>query len=261
MTIGPLVIDTMKTAVATLFLSSIFQTGAIAEIKTHPCIAGPEHTSTISVVDRRKQTFQLSGSQKNFSLTGLEALKPSSKIEVGNSITIYGQDQKADRYGVIHIQAFQDAQKKWLQGAFLRNGKALLNGSSENISSRCLATMRKAEHQAIASKVGLWSQKEAILTANQIDQLTNRIGFFSIIEGKVLSVGNRKRRLYLNFGQNWSQDFTLSVVKKGKGAFKGSLDLLTGLKGKTVRVRGVLEQRQGPLIRLFDEAQIEIIDR
>lgn len=90
------------------------------------------------------------------------------------------------------------------------------------------------------------------------------MGQFVVITGLVASVGDRKRRLYLNFGQNWEQDFTVSVVKSGRGAFKerkaGALARLQALTGKTVRVRGVLEQRQGPLIRLADEAQIEILE-
>ena len=85
-------------------------------------------------------------------------------------------------------------------------------------------------------------------------------GRIALIQGKVASVGDRKRRLYLNFGQNWSQDFTVSVVKSGSGAFKGNVARLGGLEGKTVRIRGIIEQRQGPLIRLFDESQIEIMD-
>lgn len=224
-------------------------------------MSGLAQVATISTIDKRKRTFQILGSKQIYSLAGLEISKPSNEIKVGNAISIFGQDQKPDRYGAFRVQVFKDDGKSWLQGALLGDGSALLNESSENLSPQCLVAMRKAEHEAIASKVGLWTQKQAIIAADQVDQLTNKTGFYSVVEGKVLSIGDRKRRLYLNFGQNWSQDFTLSVVKKGKGAFKGSLNLLTGLKEKTVRVRGVLEERQGPLIRLFNEAQIEIIDK
>ncbi len=249
----------MRIAAIGFILPLALSTNAFAQKQDHPCISGTAFSSTISTIDDRKQTFRLLNSTKTFALTGLEGPNLAGILNVGTSLSVYGHADSPDRYGVIHVQAFAVRSNKWLQGEYLKSGKALLNGSSQSTSPTCLAAMRKIEHVAIGTKEGLWNKNSAIITANQLEKMSARTGFFSVIEGKVLSIGDRKRRLYLNFGQNWSQDFTLSVVKKGKGAFKGSLNLLAGLKGKTVRVRGVLEQRQGPLIRLFDAAQIEII--
>ena len=245
---------------ATILLLPILQTGAIAAIDSNPCFTGVQQTASITSIDNRRRTFKIKGSRQNFALAGLEISTPTDALKVGTDISIFASQEAKDRYGIVSVQAFLKTPQNWIQGDMLQKGTALLNGSSKSLSRKCLATMQNAELAAINTKAGLWAQKDAIFKAGQLDQLSEKTGFFTVIEGRVISVGNRKKRLYLNFGQNWSQDFTLSVVKKGKGAFKGSLDLLAGLKGKTIRVRGVLEQRQGPLIRLFDEAQIELIE-
>ena len=249
----------MRAVVLTIMVC-VFQTETFAQTTSNPCFTAPQQKTTIAEVNTKKQTFKIAGSDQNYALAGVEIRKPDAIWNVGTNISLSASAKQADRYGVVHVQAFQNTHKAWLQGKLLQTGSALLNGSSENLSQDCLTIMRRAEHAAISSKAGLWAQEDALFNANQVAELATRTGYFTVVEGNVVSIGDRKRRLYLNFGQNWSQDFTLSVVKKGKGAFKGSLNLLKGLKGKTIRVRGILEQRQGPLIRLFDEAQIEVID-
>lgn len=231
-----------------------------AQGQSHPCASGKKTEATISIVDDRRQIFKLETSELNFALAGLGTSDLAKVVKAGAHISIFGANQKPDRYNIVDVHVWLGNPRKWLQGQLLENGQAIFDGLQQNHTPDCLEAMRGAEKAAIEEKAGYWAKKDAILKSTSIIKLQQKTGHFVVVDGKVLSIGDRKRRLYLNFGQNWSQDFTLSVVKEGKGAFKGSLNLLKNLQGKTVRVRGVLEQRQGPLIRLFDETQIELID-
>ena len=200
--------------------------------------------------------FQLVGSPQHYGLRGVYL---TAKSPLSGSLELYGTLKNPDRYSRLTVQAFQgSATRQWVQGQLLREGKALVYAFGEN--PNCLSAMKLAERLGEKSKTGIWALGNLPWRAQDLGTLSEKLGHFALIEGKVLSVGNRKKRLYLNFGQNWSQDFTVSLVKKGKGAFKGDVERIIGLKGKIIRVRGILEQRQGPLIRLIDEAQIEIIE-
>ncbi|MEE9314434.1 MAG: hypothetical protein V3V02_07275 [Rhizobiaceae bacterium] len=197
--------------------------------------------------------FLLDGSKQPYGLAGLHMV--GGGMPTG-AITLYVGSQKPDRYGRQLVHAYQD--DVWVQGALLNTGKALVYGLG--LRDECLTAFHGAEKVAVGAKAGVWAGQELPIAADNLELLSEKVGHFTIIEGKVISVGDRSRRLYLNFGQKWSQDFTISVAKKGKGRYKGDVNRLKVSKNKTVQVRGILEERQGPLIRLFDEAQIIIMD-
>ena len=221
----------------------------------HICGAGTLTSGKIGA-EQSGKLFKLDGQQQAYGLRGVYL--PEDVVLKG-SIELYAAGQEPDRYNRIMVQAFNNPLRgEWVQGRLLLEGGALVYGFGE--SPGCLKAMRNIERQAEAVNSGIWGQEKLPWPADNLELLAQKLGHFAIIEGKVLSVGNRKKRLYLNFGKKWSQDFTVSLVKMGKGAFKGDVTRLIGLLGKTVRVRGLLEERQGPLIRLNDEVQIEIIE-
>jgi len=200
--------------------------------------------------------FKLDGKQQAYGLGGVYL---PGEVFINGRVELYAANREPDRYNRILVQAFNNLlRENWIQGRLLFEGRALVFGLGEN--PECLKAMREAERRAEAAKAGIWATEKLPWSAADLELLAQKLGYFAIIEGKVLSVGDRKKRLYLNFGKKWSQDFTVSLVKTGKGAFKGDVTGISGLIGKTVRVRGLLEERQGPLIRLSDEAQIEIIE-
>ena len=241
------------TRLAVLLFSVMCGSAAATE---HPC----QHSVRVDGKVLPQSThigLKVKESHRTFALAGLQA---ETAIPIDGVLELYSSSQHPDRYGRILVQAFQG--KDWVQGSLLSSGRALAFGLEE--SADCLRAMREAEAVARQKKAGIWAGKTFPLSALELDELAERYGHFAVVEGKVISVGNRQRRLYLNFGKKWKQDFTVSVVKKGSGAFKGTkavtLDDLTRLSGQKVRIRGVLEERQGPLMRLFNEAQIEILE-
>ena len=117
--------------------------------------------------------------------------------------------------------------------------------------------MRQAEADARRKNRGVWHDPP-VFNVQNTDDVLQHTGEFVIVAGFVKSVGDRQRRLYLNFGSNWAEDTTAIVVKKGSGAYRGDVAVLRRLERKRVEIRGIVEDAQGPLIRLIDEAQIQI---
>lgn len=168
------------------------------------------------------------------------------------------QTGKKDRYNRRAVHLLGDG-TVWVQAALLSAGHALVL-PRPGISAQCLAALRKAEAEAERKRAGLWSDSSFVFNASQLRALYEKRGQFVIVQGTVLSVGDRTRRVYLNFGETWSKDFTINLAKSGRGAFKGDMARILASRGKMLRVRGVLDWSGGPLIRVLNEGQIEFVD-
>jgi hypothetical protein len=86
-------------------------------------------------------------------------------------------------------------------------------------------------------------------------------GRFTLVEGKVLSVRESGGTIYVNFGRRWSEDFTATLLKRNERAFTTAGLDLKALSGRTLRLRGVIEERGGPWLELTRPEQIEVIGR
>ena len=91
--------------------------------------------------------------------------------------------------------------------------------------------------------------------------LSQKLGTFQLIEGRVLDAAKVKGTVYLNFGADWRTDFTISIPREALKLFEvDGVDPLS-LIGESVRVRGWLIKRNGPMIRAKHPKQIELLDR
>jgi len=141
------------------------------------------------------------------------------------------------------------------------SGRSLAFRYAIGVEAVGLDEIRKSENVALNAKIGLWAATPPVIDTSKPDDLLQHIGEFIIVTGIVKSIGDRKRRLYLNFGSNWAEDVTATVLKKGSSAYRCDVAVLQRLEGKRVGIRGIVEDAQGPLIRLIDEAQIDILGR
>ncbi|MBT7757930.1 MAG: thermonuclease family protein, partial [Rhodospirillaceae bacterium] len=91
-------------------------------------------------------------------------------------------------------------------------------------------------------------------------ELYDGLGGFQLIEGIVLKTALVRGRVYLNFGQDWRQDFTITVAPRDRRLFDRAGFDHQGLAGHRVRVRGWLKHYNGPSIEASHPEQIEILD-
>ena len=67
--------------------------------------------------------------------------------------------------------------------------------------------------------------------------------------------------IYVNFGRRWTEDFTVTVLRRHERTFGAAGLDLKALAGRQVRVRGFVEERGGPWIEVTRPEQIEVAGR
>ena len=108
----------------------------------------------------------------------------------------------------------------------------------------------------------LWSDPYYVIqqAENPTKVLAER-GRFTLVEGKVLSVRESGGTIYVNFGRRWSEDFTVTILKRNERAFTVAGIEPKKLAGRRIRVRGFIEERGGPWIEASRPEQIELVEK
>lgn len=188
-------------------------------------------------------------------LSGIDVPAPhmaeASKLLKSFEIRPPDENAKTDRYDRRLAQLYA-TDGIWLQGELLKNGLARVQTTKNN--TELAQEMYALEDQARRQKRGLWADDAfSIRTINNVGDYKDS---FQIVEATVLDAVARRDRLYLNFGTDWKTDFTVSMPNGVKKRFE--YDPLT-LKGKTIRVRGWVEDYNGPMIEIDHPEQIVIL--
>jgi endonuclease YncB( thermonuclease family) len=166
-----------------------------------------------------------------------------------------------DRYGRLVAHAFvQTASDDVLvQGRLLAAGQALV--SPVPLAAGCRAYLRDAERDARARRLGLWGDPYYVVrAARNADDVLAEQGRFALVEGKVATARESGGIIYLNFGERWSEDFTVTILRRNQHMFAGAGLRPLALAGLEVEVRGWIEDRGGPVIEVARPEQIEIIN-
>lgn len=125
----------------------------------------------------------------------------------------------------------------------------------------CQPELLALEATARERRLGLWADDSyKPIDVNQPERLRDRIGSFTLVEGRVRSIGERKQRTYLNFGGHWAEDFTIIIPKK---TWKQMSDRGMGaeaLKGQRIRARGILQSWQGAAFSILIPEMIERLE-
>ena len=125
----------------------------------------------------------------------------------------------------------------------------------------CASALAAAETAARQAKRGAWIDPAAIKNTESPGDILTRIGRFTVVEGKVLSVRQAGATTYLNFGRNWTRDFAVTIPKRGLAAFEAAGIVLKSLESRRIRVRGWVEAHGGPRIEALWVGQIEVLGR
>jgi len=163
---------------------------------------------------------------------------------------------KEDRYGRIRGQVFDPAGGDlWLQVALLKAGDVRVEIAPDRTD--CAAELYAAEAGARAAHLGLWAQPAYAIRGPQ--SLGGDTGTFQIVQGTVLSAAVKDGRAYLDFGTDWKSDFTVTISPDDMANFRHDGVDPRLYAGKTVRVRGIVQQYDGPEIEIADPKQVEVL--
>ena len=163
----------------------------------------------------------------------------------------------ADRYGRIEAHVFGRDGADWLQFLLVAGGDVIVLPQVSD--DPCLIALLHPEAEARARKSGVWA---GLLRIRQADdpRLADHVGTIGLVEGRVVSVGKTRSNTYLNFGTDWALDFTVMIPVSDHASGVDDNLQPSGLVGRRIRVRGILEQWNGVLMRVRTPAQIERLD-
>ena len=110
-------------------------------------------------------------------------------------------------------------------------------------------TVWRANAAARQAKLGLWGEPYyVIVAAESWAELIAERGHFAVAEGRVSSVRESGGTIYVNFGRRWSQALTVTISKRHERSFAAAGIDPKRLENRRVRVRGWVEERNGPRI-------------
>jgi len=163
----------------------------------------------------------------------------------------------SDRYGRLRAEVHL-TDGRWLQAELVAAGLARVRPASGEAG--CARLLLAIETGARRARRGLWASPAfAVRTADDPSLLT-RSGLYEVIEGRVVSVARGLRLAFIDFGRDFRRDFTVMVPIAIIGDLAAAGLPLESLRGRRVRVRGLVEESGGPAIRLADPVELELVD-
>lgn len=201
-----------------------------------------------------------------------EARKAIGAMVDGKRVTLRYGDARIDRHGRVLAQVFT-AEKTgaiWVQSEMLKSGLARVYTFRDNRA--CAKELLAAESEARAAKRGIWSNPfYDIRDGADVASLERHTGSFELVEGAVISAALVRGRIYVNFGEDYQQDFTVTVAAPDAKLFLRDerwMSLLaaenggdvSALAGRRLRVRGWIGLHNGPEIAVTHPEQIEFLD-
>jgi micrococcal nuclease len=172
----------------------------------------------------------------------------------GRLLDLHAVWPKEDRYDRIRTQVF-DEDGVWLQTALLEKGLARVDLAPDR--SECNAELYAAEAKARNAHRGLWALP-AYAVRNP--QHPGPVGTFQAVAGRVLDAAIKDGRAFLNFGEDWKTDFTVTISPDDMKTFRRMKVDPLQYRGRMVRVRGIIQSYNGPEIEIGNPKQIELLE-
>jgi endonuclease YncB( thermonuclease family) len=219
---------------------------------------------TLRLADGRE--VRLAGIEVPNPAAGAQAARAALALLVeGREVALRRLGAESDRHGrlLAEVRLASPAEaggERSIQHALLAQGHARVAGRVGDPA--CAAEWLAAERAARMASLGLWADPHYVIrAAGNPDQILAGRGAFAVVQGKVLSVRESGGTIYVNFGRRWSEDFTVTILKRNERIFSAAGLDLKNLAGRHVRVRGFVEERGGPWIEAARPEQIEIAER
>jgi endonuclease YncB( thermonuclease family) len=179
------------------------------------------------------------------------------ELVLGRAVRLAYGGRQVDRYRRQLAHLFREEDGLWVQGAMLALGLARTYTFADNRA--LIPALLDAERRARAVRRGIWAERYyQVLDQRQASASVDRFG---LIEGKVLAVAIVRGRAFLNFGEDYRRDFTITLAPDVVELFEGEGIDIEGYANRRVRVRGWVQWRNGPSIEATHPEQIELLDR
>jgi hypothetical protein len=144
--------------------------------------------------------------------------------------------------------------------ALLRAGEGLVEPGHPDFG--CRAALAAAESEARTRRTGIWSETARIAALKGADgaAVLTFEGRNAVIEGRIVSISERERTVYLNFARRWRDGATVTLSRR---LWRDMISVgwnKEAAEGRFVRVRGIVENSNGAVLALSSGAAIEALD-
>ena len=176
---------------------------------------------------------------------------------LGKSVEIATAGRRTDRYGRLLVHAFvqRDGQRVWVQGDLIESGLARAYGLPGNLA--CLQDLLGREREARLNRRGHWATGAfQDRDANDPVAVVVYRDTFQTWQGRVDAVKQIRGLTIIAFGPG--RGAFEAVLTSGGRQFKAGAP--GDLAGRRIRVRGWVELRSRPTLRLPDASLIEVLD-
>ncbi len=188
----------------------------------------------------------------------IDAEERLNALVAGKSLALYGRKDLSDRYGRLVAQVAFENGTDWLQAGLVSKG--WLRVAPEMTELSCAGPLLGFEAEARAGRKGLWQDARfAVERADNIERLIASAGRFAVVEGVIRRVGETSSHTYLDFGRRYNEDFSIVIPRSARAGFAAAGIDLKSLRGKQIRVRGVLFSSGGPAIEIRKPVSLEIL--
>ncbi|TXM72396.1 DNA-binding protein [Methylobacterium sp. WL69] len=243
-------------------LAAGFGAGSPAGAVAPECRTTPVPAAILTSVDARGELAFASGTRGV--LDGLrwpeapdraEAARSWLLAQAGTPLALVARGE-TDRWGRVHLDATGADGTVDLAGGLVEAGLAAVDAGERD--SLCRPALLAVEAGARRAGRGLWA--EADQDARDGAALRTRLGRFVVVSGRVLRVGERARRTYLDFAGRGADGLTVTVSKRTWRQLQERGLSAASLRGRLVRVRGVVEVWRSPILDVASADMIEILD-
>lgn len=193
-----------------------------------------------------------------FNMAAKEAL--GMLLPSGSEVLIY-QTRKAkvgrtNRMGQELAHLVKKDGEIWINGELVRHGyaRAMPSDANPDMTEELYAM----EEQARAKNLALWGPDGWPVLSP--DNAAEGIGEYRLVVGTVESAATVKNNLYLNFGKNWKEDFTVMVPPSvRRDLARRGIDPQS-LTHHKIRARGFIRSYNGPYMELENDLRLEFAD-
>jgi hypothetical protein len=242
--------------------------GAVAQGRApRPVCAGQESADALASVGPRLDIRLASG--RLAKLSGLHVPDPQDGSaaaaawlmrRAGQALAVTATGPE-DRWGRLPVRLVTRGEPRLdLAEGLVEEGLALVDPGEG--ATLCRPELLAVEATARERGLGLWADgRYKPAAADDRDGLSQRVGRFIVVEGRVRSVGERRQRTYLNFGRDGTRDLTITIPKRTWTSMVAKGASAASLRNARIRARGVLEHGRGPTIEVTAAEMIEILER
>jgi endonuclease YncB( thermonuclease family) len=233
-----------------------------------PDCAGPVEISHVTVVRVEKNGALILSDGRAIHLEGIrlphgsadkapqfladQALATLSDLTVGHGFEFAAVPPKEDRYDRVRAQAFDGG--IWLQQEMLKRGLARVSLAPDRVE--CASELYAAEGAARVARAGIWSSSAYAVRSAPTE--TGDIGTFQLVQGRVLSANVRDGKAWIDFSDA-NGSFSAFIAPEDMRTYREMGVDPRAYTGKTILVRGIVQNASGPAIAVANPIQVEVL--